>query len=68
MKKLLKSAVRGIANILRAILPTGLLLIGAAAVAYGIAMIYLPAGVIAAGSLTMTGGVLLVKGGGEGDE
>ena len=63
MKKLLKDAAHGIAKLLRAILPTVLLLLGAAAVAYGIGEIYPPAGIIAAGALSMTGGVLLIKGG-----
>ena len=60
MKKLLK--------ILSAMLPTILLLLGAVAVSCGIAMIYLPAGVITAGALAIVGGVLLIRGGGEENE
>ena len=58
MEKLLKT--------LSAKLPTLLLVLGAVAVSCGIAMIYLPAGVIAAGTLAIVGGVLLIRG--EGDE
>lgn len=60
MRKLLK--------ILSAMLPTLLLVLGAAAVSCGIAMIYPPAGVIAAGTLAIVGGVLLIRGGGEESE
>ena len=51
MKKLLK--------ILGDLLPTGMLVLGAVAVSCGIAMIYVPAGVISAGALAVIGGVLL---------
>lgn len=68
MKKLLKGAVYGIARILRTLLPTGLLLLGAATVSYGVGVIYPPAGIITAGLLAMTGGVLMIKGGGDGNE
>lgn len=60
MSKLLK--------ILSAMLPTLLLVLGAVAVSCGVAMIYLPAGVIAAGVLAVIGGVLLIRGGGEESE
>lgn len=68
MSKLLKDAVRGISKGLNAMLPTFLLVLGAVAVSCGIAMIYLPAGVIAAGILAIIGGVLLIRGGGEESE
>ena len=57
MRKLLKT--------LSAMLPTLLLVLGAVAVSCGVAMIYLPAGVIAAGAIDIVGGVLLIRGGGE---
>lgn len=65
MKKLLKDAVCGISKGLSAMLPTMLLVLGAAAVSGGVAMIYLPAGVIAAGCLAIICGVLLIRGGGD---
>lgn len=43
-------------------LPTGLLVLGAAVVSAGIAMIWLPVGVIAAGGMTIAGGVLMMMG------
>lgn len=46
-----------------ALLPTALMIIGAAAVAAGIGLIYVPAGIIAAGVLTIISGILLIKGG-----
>lgn len=46
-------------------LPTSLLVLGAVAVSCGIGMIYLPAGIIAAGALSIIGGVLLIRGGGD---
>lgn len=46
-----------------ALLPTALLLCGAAAVAGGIALIYMPAGIIAGGVLAIISGILLIKGG-----
>ncbi len=49
-------------------LPTGLLVLGAVAVSCGIGMICLPAGIIAAGVLSIVGGVLLIRGGGDDDE
>lgn len=52
-------------NTLGNLLPTGLLVLGAVAISCGIAMIYVPAGVISAGALAVVGGVLLIKGGGE---
>ena len=60
MRKLLKC--------LSTMLPTILLVLGATAVSCGVAMIYLPAGVIAAGTLAIVGGVLLIRGGGEESE
>lgn len=60
MKKLLKTAGD--------LLPTTLVVLGAVAVSVGIAMIYLPAGIIAAGILAAAGGVLLIQGGGEDNE
>ena len=57
MKKLLK--------LWDELLPTGLVVLGSIAVSVGAAMIYLPAGVIAAGGLLMLGGVLLIRGGNE---
>lgn len=68
MIKLLRDAVNGIGKKLSAMLPTMLLVLGAVAVACGVAMIYLPAGVIAAGTLAIIGGVLLIRGGGEESE
>lgn len=65
MKKLLKDAVRGIYKGLNAILPTILLVMGAVAVSCGVAMIYLPAGVISSGILAIICGVLLIRGGGD---
>lgn len=55
-------------NFVGDMLPTGLLVLGAAAVSCGIGMIYLPAGVIAAGALAIVGGVLLIRGGGDDGE
>lgn len=49
-------------------LPTGLLVLGAVAVSCGIGLIFLPAGVIAAGVLMIIGGVLLIRGGGDDSE
>lgn len=49
-------------------LPTGLLMLGAVAVSFGIGLIYFPAGIIAAGALSIIGGVLLIRGGGDEDE
>lgn len=57
MKRLLKEVC--------ALLPTGLLVLGAVAVSCGIAMIHIPAGIISAGVLAITAGVLLIRGGGE---
>lgn len=68
MIKLLKNAVSGISKGLNAMLPTILLVFGAVAVSGGVAMIYLPAGVIAAGALAIICGVLLIRGGGEESE
>ena len=68
MIKLLKDAVNGIGKGLSAMLPTILLVLGAVAVSCGVAMIYLPAGVISAGVLAIIGGVLLIRGGGEESE
>ncbi len=60
MKRILKTAGD--------MLPTGLLVLGAVAVSCGIGLIFLPAGVIAAGVLMITGGVLLIRGGGDDSE
>lgn len=49
-------------------LPTGLLVLGAVAVSCGIGMIYLPVGIVAAGALSIIGGVLLIRGGGDDGE
>lgn len=68
MIKLLKNAVSGISKGLNAMLPTILLVFGAVTVSGGVAMIYLPAGVIAAGTLAIICGVLLIRGGGEESE
>lgn len=57
--------MRNLLKCLSAMLPTILLVLGAAAVACGVAMIYLPAGVITAGALAIVSGVLLIRGGGE---
>lgn len=65
MRKLLKDVVFGITKGLYALLPTGLLVLGAVAVSCGIGLIYIPAGIIATGVLMMALGVLLIKGGGE---
>ncbi|MBR2934900.1 MAG: hypothetical protein IKB79_04915 [Oscillospiraceae bacterium] len=54
MKKLLKTV--------NDLLPTGLLVLGAAAVSVGIGMFCLPAGVIAAGGMAVAGGVLMMLG------
>lgn len=59
MKKLLKALFSKIAPAL----PTSLLVLGAAAVSCGVAMIYLPAGVIAGGAFAIIGGVLMIRGG-----
>lgn len=48
---------------LATIMPTAIVVIGAVAVAVGIGMIYLPAGVIAGGALAMVAGVVLIRGG-----
>lgn len=45
-------------------LPSVLLALGAAAVTVGVAMLCLPAGIIAGGLLSMLGGVVLIRGGG----
>lgn len=55
MRKLLKIAGD--------LLPTTLVVLGAVAVSVGISMIYLPAGIVAAGVLVAVGGVLMIKGG-----
>lgn len=60
MKKLL-STVAGL-------IPTVLVLGGAAAVAGGIALIYMPAGIIAGGGLAIAAGLLIIKGGTENNE
>ena len=65
MKKLLKDAVHGVTKGLCALLPTGLLVLGAVAVSGGIGLIYVPAGIIASGVLMITLGVLLILGGGD---
>lgn len=65
MKKMLNDAMRGVAKGLSALLPTGLLVLGAAAVSCGVGLIYVPAGVIAAGCLMIIFGVLLILGGGD---
>lgn len=44
--------------------PALLMAVGAAAVSAGVGMIYFPAGLIAAGVLTLASGVLLILGGG----
>ncbi len=49
-------------------LPTGLLVLGAVSISCGIGLIYLPAGMIAAGVLSILGGVLLIRGGGDDSE
>lgn len=54
MKKLLK--------FMNDALPTGLLVLGAAAVSVGIGMIWLPIGVIVAGGMSIAGGVLMMMG------
>ena len=63
MKRLLKNAVHGITQTISALLPTGLLVLGAVTVSCGIGLIYPPAGIIAAGGLMMALGVLLIRGG-----
>lgn len=63
MENPLKDVVHGIVKGINARLPTILLLLGAATAACGIGLIYLPAGVIAAGAAMMALGVLLIKGG-----
>ncbi len=50
---------------LAAAAPTVLVVLGAAAMAVGIGMIYLPAGVIAGGALSVLAGVVLIRGGGD---
>jgi len=49
-------------------LPTLLLVLGAIAVVAGVAMLCLPAGVIAGGLLSMLGGIVLIRGGADGHE
>lgn len=58
MKKLLNQINDG--------LPTVLLVLGAAAVSFGVAMVCMPAGVITGGCFSMAAGWLLIKGGGTG--
>lgn len=65
MIKLLKMAFEGLKKGVSAMLPTAMLAMGAVAVSCGVAMIYLPAGVIMAGALAIIGGVLLIRGGGD---
>ena len=60
MKKRLRSRIGEL-------FPTGLLVLGAAAISWGIGRIYPPAGLIAAGALSVLGGLLLIRGGGEGE-
>ena len=50
------------------LLPTTLVVLGAAAVSYGVALIYLPAGIISAGMLAVIGGVLMMLGGDENEQ
>lgn len=64
MKERLKTAVKGMTKWINVRLPTGLLSVGAVAVSAGIGLIYVPAGIIAAGLLMMGTGVLMIKGGG----
>ena len=52
---------------LEAIMPTALVLIGAVAIAVGVGMIYIPAGVIAGGALEAVCGIVLILGGGGGN-
>lgn len=67
MRKLLSKALRGVRNFLNVVLPSAFLLAGACAVTAGVCMIYLPAGMIVAGVLSMAGGILLIVGGGDDD-
>ncbi len=57
--------MRRLLEALAASVPTVLVILGAAAVAVGVGMIYLPAGVIAGGLLTAAAGVVLIRGGGD---
>lgn len=50
------------------LLPTALVVLGSAAVSYGVALIYLPAGIISAGMLAVIGGVLMMLGGDENEQ
>lgn len=58
--------LRKLAKALGTAMPTVLVLLGAAAVAVGVGMIYLPAGVIAGGVLSALAGYVLIRGGGDG--
>lgn len=57
----MKKLVKGLSSCMTEIV----LLLGAAAVAVGTGMIFLPAGIIAGGVLAMAGAVLAVKGDGD---
>ena len=57
MKQLLKK--------LDDVLPSALLILGGIVASAGIGLIYVPAGIIAAGAMMMGLGVLLIRGGGD---
>ena len=57
MKQLLKK--------LDDVLPSALLILGGIVASAGIGLIYVPAGIIAAGAMIMSLGVLLIRGGGD---
>ena len=57
MKQLLKK--------LDDVLPAALLILGGIVASAGIGLIYVPAGIIAAGAMIMSLGVLLIRGGGD---
>ena len=63
MKRFLTDA----GKVLEAIAPTALVLIGAVIAAVGVGMIYLPAGVITGGVVTALCGIVLIRGGGDGN-
>ena len=64
MKKLLKTLAKGIG----ALIPTMLLILGALAVSFGVAMIYRPAGLIALGVFLLGFGALMILGGGSDEQ
>lgn len=61
-----RKRLQGIGKVMLGLLPDLMALIGAVCIAYGVSMIYTPAGWIAAGILCVAAAVIVSKGGGGG--